>query len=110
MQRQAEGEVVAPHSAVLLGERQAEQAELSHPGDYVIGEFAPLVVAADDGRNHVASELRNGGSKRLLLFIEREADHVWMLPPTCWPARTPSQRAQSGPSWLAVAPIHRKAR
>ena len=37
LQGQAEGEVIAPHAAVLLGERQPEQAELAHLGHDVVG-------------------------------------------------------------------------
>ncbi len=75
LQGQAEREVVAAHAAVLLGERQAEQAELAHPGHDVVGELAALVVAADDRRDHVAGELGDGVPQVLLLRRELVTDH-----------------------------------
>jgi len=75
LQGQAEGEVVAPHAAVLLGERQPEQAELAHLGHDVVGELAALVVAADDRRDHVAGEPGDGVPQVLLLRRELVTDH-----------------------------------
>ena len=75
LQGQAEREVVAAHAAVLFGERQAEQAELAHPGHDVVGELAALVVAADDRRDHLAGELGDGVPQVLLLRRELVTDH-----------------------------------
>ena len=44
LEGEAQGEVVAAHAAVLLGERQAEQAHLAHLLHDVVGERLGLVV------------------------------------------------------------------
>ncbi len=75
MQGQAEREVVAAHPAVLFRERQAEQAELAHLRDDLVGEFTALVVAADHRRDDVAGELGHRGPEVLVLFVEPETDH-----------------------------------
>ena len=75
LQGQAEGEVVAAHAAVLLGERQPEQAELAHLGHDVVRELAAFVVAADDRRDDVAGELGDGVPQVLLLRRELVTDH-----------------------------------
>src|SRR3712207_7948187 len=48
LQRDAQREVVAAHTADGLRERQAEQAHPAHLGDDVVRELAALVVLADD--------------------------------------------------------------
>jgi len=56
----AEGEDVAAHPAVLLGEGQPEQPELAHLGHDVVGELASLVVVSDHRRHHLAGEFGDG--------------------------------------------------
>src|ERR1700759_1379290 len=69
------GKVAPPHPAVLLGERQPEQAELAHLGHDVVGKLTALVVAADYRRDHVAGELGDGVPQVLLLRRELVTDH-----------------------------------
>jgi hypothetical protein len=76
MQRYAEGEVVAPHAAVLLRERQAEQTELPDAGNEFVGEFVTLIESADHGSHCLASELHHGPAQGLMLIVETEADHA----------------------------------
>ena len=75
LQGQAEGEIVASHAAVLLGERQPEQAELAHLGHDVVRELTAFVVAADDRRDDVAGELGDGVPQVLLLRRKLVTDH-----------------------------------
>src|SRR5262249_53225700 len=76
MERDAQGEVVAAHAAVLLRERQAEQTELAHAGDEFVGEFVTLIKFADHGSHCLASELHHGPAQGLMLIVETEADHA----------------------------------
>ena len=67
LQRQAEGEVVASHPAVLLGEGQAEQPHLAHVGHDLVGELRPLVELPDDGGDLGPGETLDGGAQSLVL-------------------------------------------
>ena len=62
LQRQAQGEVVPAHAAVLLGEGQAEEAHLPHLPHDVVGEGMRLVEIADHRRDDILGE----GGDRLL--------------------------------------------
>src|SRR5699024_2579976 len=53
----AQGEVVAAHAAVLLGERQAEQAHLAHLLDDLVGEGVVAVVLVGDGVDDPVGEV-----------------------------------------------------
>src|SRR5690606_19581818 len=58
---------VAAHAAVLLRERQPEQAHPAHLGDDVVGELPALVEVADDRRHLLAGERLDGGPQLLVL-------------------------------------------
>jgi hypothetical protein len=94
VQRQAEGKVVAAHAAVFLRERQSEQAQLAHPGDDLVRELPALVVLADDRRDHLAGELLDSAAERLVLLIEREANHDLDSTPA-----PPARAAASQAAW-----------
>ena len=70
LQGEAEGEVVAAHAAVLLGNRQPEQPHPPHLRDDVVRERAALVEVADHRRHHVAGEVLDGLAQRLVLVVE----------------------------------------
>src|SRR5690606_27698457 len=66
-QREAEHEQPGLGPAVLLGQRDAEDAELAQLADEIRGEDAPLVVVADDGSDLRLGEFpHRGGELRLL--------------------------------------------
>src|SRR5690606_12099619 len=62
--------------AVLLGERQAEQPHLPHLAHDLVGELAPLVVAADDRGHLLAGELLDGTAQRLVFLAEHVHGHA----------------------------------
>src|SRR5690606_21543585 len=67
LQREAQHEQPRLGSAVLLGQRDAEDAELAQLADQIGGEDAPLVVIADHGPYLRLGELpHRGGELRLL--------------------------------------------
>src|SRR5262249_50721640 len=70
LQCQAQREVVAAHAAVLLGERQAEQAHVGHPRHHLIGKRMLLVVFGRDGRHHTLGEVAH--RLRQLLVVIRQ--------------------------------------
>src|SRR6185437_16914344 len=75
LQGQAQGEVVPAHAAVLLGDRQAEQAHRAHLGHDLVRELAPLVEFADDRGDLLAGELLDGGAQRRLLLGQRQVHY-----------------------------------
>ena len=72
LQGQAQGEVVPAHAAVLLGDRQAEQAHRAHLGHDLVGELGALVELADDRGDLLAGKVLDGGAQRLVLLGQRE--------------------------------------
>ena len=102
LQREAEREQVAPHAAVLLRERQAEQAELGHPGHDLVGEFPPLVVVADHRCHHVAGEFGDGRLEFLVVVLKPEADHGCPPQDRCSGRRRPAPDGlrETGPDAL----------
>ena len=71
LQRQTQGEVVAAHAAALLGERQAEQAHLGHPGHHFVGEGVLGVVLCGHRRDHALGEVADRLGQLLVLVRER---------------------------------------
>ena len=57
LEREAQREVVAAHAAVLLGERQPEQAHVGHARHDFVGEGVFFVVFGGDGRHHALREV-----------------------------------------------------
>ncbi len=68
---QAEREVVAAHPAVLLRERQAEQAHLAHLLDHRVRELGALVVVERRRRDDRPGEVGDGAAEGFLLVVER---------------------------------------
>src|SRR6202044_4002785 len=64
------------HPGVLLGKRQAEQAELAHLRDNPVGELAALVEATDHRRHHGTREFRDGQAELVVFVTQPEADHL----------------------------------
>jgi hypothetical protein len=72
LQRQAEGEVVATHAAVLLGERQTEQAHVGHSRDDFVREGVLFVVLGGHGCHHALGEVSHR-LRKLLIVIRQHA-------------------------------------
>src|SRR5690606_11357540 len=60
LQRQAQGEVVAAHAAVLLREGQAEQTHLGHARHHLVGEGVRGVVLGRHRGHHRLREIPHG--------------------------------------------------
>ncbi len=74
-----EADVVHPGTAVVLGNRSAEEAELAHPAEQLAREAAFLVPAPDVRQD---LRLREGAGALLdeaVLIREGEIDHPRML-------------------------------
>ena len=61
---------------LLPGSARPNAAELAHLRHDVVRERAALVVAADDRRDHVAGDLRQGIPQVLLLRCELVTSHM----------------------------------
>ena len=59
LEREGEGEVVATHAAIFLGDRKSEQAHLAHLRDDVVGEAMLAVVLRCLRRDDLVREVRN---------------------------------------------------
>src|SRR5439155_23784201 len=81
----AVGEEVAAGSPHLLREGQAEDAQLSHLADYVVGEAMLAVEVLGRGRDHLAAEVASQVADRLLLVGQVEIHgpilEVWRVRP-----------------------------
>ena len=68
LQRQAQGEVVATHAAVLLRERQSEKAHIGHAGDDLVREGVLGVVLGSHRCDDLAGEVAHRLDKLLVLI------------------------------------------
>jgi hypothetical protein len=75
LERHAQREVVTARAAVLLGEGQAEQAQLPHLPHDRGRELVALVEAADLRGHHLEGELADGLAQGLGLGIEPVVQH-----------------------------------
>src|ERR1051326_244175 len=69
-------DVIQPRAAILFREIRAEEAELRHAGDELLGKLAGDVRFADDGHQIVVDPLANGVADRALFFAEQAVDVV----------------------------------
>ncbi len=90
LQRQTQGEVVAPHAAPLLRERQAEQAHLGHPGHHFVGEGVLGVVLCGHRRDHALGEVADRLGQLLVFVRER-------------PGRQESHSSALSPTWIRAS-------
>src|SRR5690606_35760595 len=75
LERETQGEVVAAHTAVLLGKWQAEQAHRAHLRDDLVGELLADVEVADHGFDLGLGEVVDRLAQRFVLVVEPEVDH-----------------------------------
>src|SRR5690606_24945126 len=99
---QAEGEVVAALTAVLLGERQAEQAQLAHLAHDVEVEGVRAIGLVGLRRHHLLGEVAHHRGELALLLVQADAAEVVGHAVSCsltratgWSRRTWSPTATS---------------
>ena len=105
LERQAQREVVAAHAAVLLGERQAEQSHVGHPGDHLVRERVFGVVFGGDGCDDAPGEVADRLGQLFVVVGQRaggqEVGHdgissvATMIRASTWPTLTWSPTATS---------------
>ena len=78
-QRQGEREIVAAHAAVLLRERQAEQAHLAHLCHHFVREAVLLVVLGGDRGHHLAGKVADRLRQVLVVLAQGKIRHGHFL-------------------------------